>query len=172
VRVGLYALIVIFIILFVQYIMTMKFNGFNSIFVSLGYSILAAIPLMFSLAWMLGIVYLMGIKFNYLNFIALPVIIGIGVDDGVHFVHRYIKEGKGSLKIVSASVGKAILLTTITTGIGFGTMISSPFPGLSSFGVATTIGIVSCFFATILIIPAILRIKEYLQGYKGYTENN
>ncbi|MCD4657140.1 MAG: MMPL family transporter [Planctomycetes bacterium] len=169
VRVGLYALIAIFIILLVQFLMTAKFTGIRSIFNALGYTFLAAIPLFFSLSWMLGFMYLLGIKFNYLNFIAIPVIIGIGVDDGVHFVHRYRKEGNGSLRLVSTSVGKAILLTTITTGIGFGTLITNPFPGLASFGMATTIGIVSCLFSTILIIPAILRIKEYFQRYKGYN---
>ncbi|MCD4657139.1 MAG: MMPL family transporter [Planctomycetes bacterium] len=169
VKAGFWALIVIFIILLVQFISTAKFNGSTSMIHAFGYTLLAAVPLFIAMSWMLGFMYLFSIKFNYLNFIAFPVIIGIGVDDGVHFVHRYRTEGRGSLRIVSSSVGKAILLTTITTGIGFGMLISNPFRGLASFGAVATIGIVCCFLATILVVPAILRIKEYFQGYKGYS---
>jgi len=171
IKAGFLALIVILIILLVQFLVTAKFNGSTSIFHAFGYTFIASVPLLVSMTWMLGFMYLFGIKFNYINFIAFPVIIGVGVDDGVHFVHRYRREGKGSLRLVSTSVGKAILLTTITTGIGFGMLITNPYRGLASFGAVATIGIVCCFISTILFVPAILRIKEYFQGYKGYSND-
>ncbi|MCK5343073.1 MAG: MMPL family transporter, partial [Candidatus Heimdallarchaeota archaeon] len=100
VKAGFWALIVIFFILLVQFLVTAKYNGSTSMVHAIGYTFLAAVPLFVSMTWMIGFMYLFGMKFNYLNFIAFPVIIGIGVDDGVHFVHRYRKEGIGSLRIV------------------------------------------------------------------------
>ncbi len=159
-KAGVWALVAILILLFIQFLTNRKFTGVKSIVFALGYTILASLPLFVAILWMFGLMYLFAIKFNYLNYIAFPIIIGIGVDDGVHITHRYRKEGRGSLKLVSTSVGKAVLLTSLTTCIGFGAVAFNEMQGMASFGIVAVFGIASCFFATILVVPAILRIKE------------
>ena len=121
---------------------------------------LAFLPLISGTALMLGGMWLLGEKFNYLNMIALPVIIGIGIDDGVHFFHRYLQEGKGGLKRAVTSVGRAMLMTSLTTMIGFGSLMFYLMQGMASFGLALFLGVGACFVVTITLLPALTAIVE------------
>ena len=87
---------------------------------------------------------------------ALPLILGIGIDDGVHIVHRWRREGRGSVQTVFSSTGKAILLTSLTTMLAFGSMVFSIWRGYGSLGIALVIGVGACFLTTVLILPGII----------------
>jgi len=123
--------------------------------------LLAMVPLLGSALAMLGIMYIFGMKYNYINLIAVPIILGIGIDDGVHALHRF-KEAKGKLveRVFDAYryVGRSIFLTSITTMIGFGSIGFYTMKGMSSFGIVLFIGVGFCFLMTILILPAVLRL--------------
>jgi predicted RND superfamily exporter protein len=116
---------------------------------------LAFLPLVCGTALMLGAMWLFGEKFNYVNMIALPVIIGIGVDDGVHFFHRLLHEGKGGLRRSATSVGRAMLMTSLTTMIGFGSLMFYLMQGMKSMGFALFVGVGMCFVVTITLLPAL-----------------
>jgi len=124
------------------------------------HALLALIPLATGLLWMVGIMYLVGMKFNFINVIGLPLILGIGIDDGVHIMHRWRYEGKGQIRTVFASTGKAIFLTSLTTMFAFGSLAFSIFRGFASFGLALFIGVGACFLTTVIILPAIIGISE------------
>ena len=111
-------------------------------------------PLVFGIIWMMGIMDILGLKLNMMNIMVIPLIIGIGIDDGIHIIHRYIIENE--LYIVFSSTGKAILLTSLTTMLAFGSLYFSIYRGLASLGIALFIGSGTCFLATIFIIPLIL----------------
>jgi len=64
-------------------------------------------------------VNIIGKQQDVVNVMALPLIQRIGIDDGVHIIHRWRREGRGSVKTVFASTGKAILLTSLTTMLAF-----------------------------------------------------
>ena len=86
---------------------------------------------------MLGIMYLTGMKYNYMNLIAVPIILGIGIDDGVHALHRFREERGAGIERIERSyrhVGRAILLTSLTTMIGFGSLTFYEMRGMASFG--------------------------------------
>jgi predicted RND superfamily exporter protein len=117
---------------------------------------LAAIPLVGGIVAMLGVMALLSIKFNYANFIVLPLIVGIGIDDGIHIVHRWRQESKENLTKVLNQIGRAIVLTSLTTTIGFGSLISSHYPGLRSIGWVTALGILTCLLAALILLPAVL----------------
>ena len=68
---------------------------------------------------------LTGIKFDFINIISIPLLVGIGIDDSVHINHRYLIEGGGRMKETLAKTGSAVALTTITTMIGFSSFIPS-----------------------------------------------
>jgi predicted RND superfamily exporter protein len=117
---------------------------------------LAAIPLVGGIVAMLGIMALLSIKFNYANFIVLPLIVGIGIDDGIHIVHRWRQEADGNLTKILNQIGRAIVLTSLTTIMGFGSLVSSHYPGLRSIGWVTALGIITCLLAALLLLPAVL----------------
>ncbi len=121
---------------------------------------LAFLPLICGTALMLGTMWLFGEKFNYVNLIALPVIIGIGVDDGVHYFHRLLHEGKGGLRRATTSVGRAMLMTSLTTMIGFGSLMFYMMEGMKSMGFALFVGVDMCFVVTITLLPALSVVFE------------
>jgi hypothetical protein len=155
---ALLALIVIAVLL------TLHFRG--------PIGLLALVPLSVGVLLMLGLMYVLGMTYNYMNLIATPIILGIGIDDGVHALHRYREEGGGSSRIAGSfqSVGKAILLTSLTTMIGFGSVGLYEMRGMASFGQVLFIGVGACFLATIFVLPATLRIVTGRQAQATDTE--
>ncbi len=120
------------------------------------HALMAMIPLMAGMVWMVGILHLIGRQLDVVNVMAIPLIIGIGIDDGVHVIHRWRREGRGSVKTVFASTGKAILLTSLTTMLAFGSLMFSLWRGYGSLGAALLIGVGACFITTVVILPGII----------------
>ncbi|HDQ00583.1 MAG TPA: multidrug RND transporter [bacterium] len=120
------------------------------------YALMAMVPLGIGVFWMVGLMYLTGQQFTVMNVMGLPMIIGIGIDDGVHIVHRWLHEGKGKVRTIFASTGKAILLTSLTTMLAFGSLIFSIWRGFGHLGAALFVGVAGCFLTTVLILPGII----------------
>ncbi|MFQ6677405.1 MAG: RND family transporter [Fidelibacterota bacterium] len=129
-------------------------------FRSLKKALLAMIPLFFGVIWMVGIMGLTGIQLTLLNIMAIPLIIGIGIDDGVHLIHRYHHEGKGAIFTVFSSTGKAIIITSLTTMLAFGSLVFAVYRGFGSLGIALFIGVGTCLLASIFVLPALLAIVD------------
>lgn len=103
---------------------------------------------------MFGILAMTSINLNPANLIVLPLILGIGVDDGVHVVHDY-RMKKGAYK-TSPSTINAIVLTSLTSMIGFGSMMIATHQGLYSVGLVLVIGVACCLFVSLVTLPALL----------------
>ncbi|UCF70755.1 MAG: MMPL family transporter [candidate division WOR-3 bacterium] len=125
-------------------------------FRSLRFALLGVTPLITGGIWMLGIMKTFGLKLDMLNVMAIPMIVGIGIDDGVHVLHRYIFEGLKKTPVVLRSTGKAVLLTSLTTMAGFGSLMTASYRGWASFGALLVTGVGACFVTTILFIPSII----------------
>lgn len=125
-------------------------------FRSIKYALLAFLPLAFTLVYMLGTMSLLNIQFNMINFLVILLIIGIGLDDGVHILHHY-KEGERDMKILFSTIGRAILLTTITTVFGFGSLSFSSYRGIAGLGVVLAIGVSMALIFTIIVLPIFLK---------------
>jgi len=137
--------------------------------------LLALIPLAVGTLAMLGAMYLLGMKYNYMNLIATPIILGIGIDDGVHALHRYREQRGTEVQRVTDSfrfVGKAILLTSITTMIGFGSVGLYEMRGMASFGQVLFLGVGACFLATVFVLPAILRLVGGRAAHREITDSS
>ena len=116
---------------------------------------LAALPLLIGGGWMLGLMALGGIRFNYANMVALPMVIALAVDYGVWFNYRWIElKGQSPLQI-SLAAGKVIGLAAGTEFAGLGAIILASYRGVSSLGVSITIGLLCCLTATLVVAPAI-----------------
>ncbi|MCS7214377.1 MAG: MMPL family transporter [Candidatus Calescibacterium sp.] len=131
-------------------VFALVFAGFRN----LGNAILAIIPVLSSLIITSGIASLLGIKIHYINMGAYALLLGVGVDYGVHIVHRLIEEG-GDVRKAIGGTGRAILIAAITTMIGFGSMLAAHFPGLKDLGEILTIGIFFSAVVSIVFMPVI-----------------
>ncbi len=117
-------------------------------------------PLIVGTVWMLGFSAWFGIKLDFFNVIVLPVIIGIGVDDGVHFYYQYLIRGRGHIVPTFHMVGAAITMTTVTAIIGFGGLAVTHYAGLQSIGYLSIIGLLTTHLATISMMPGLLWLAE------------
>ena len=106
--------------------------------------------------WILGLMVLLDWKANFFNLIAIPLLLGMGIDDALHIYHRYREEGAGRLGRVVRETGGAVFLTTLTTCIGFSGILFANHRGLLSLAHIAVAGMILCFFASTLVLPAIL----------------
>jgi predicted RND superfamily exporter protein len=132
-----------------------------------GHSLIAMIPLGIGVFWMVGFMHLTGMQLTVMNVMGLPMIIGIGIDYGVHILHRWRHEGRGKIRIVYSSTGKAILLTSLTTMLAFGSLVFSIWRGFGQLGGALFLGVGACFLTTVIILPGIIGMLEKRNGKKS-----
>ena len=117
--------------------------------------LLAALPLLIGGGWMLGLMALGGIRYNFANIVALPLVIALAVDYGVWFNYRW-SELKGHSPLeVSLAAGKVIGLAAGTELAGLGAITLASYRGVSSLGMSITLGLVCCLIATLVVAPAI-----------------
>ena len=151
IRAAAAALIAIFVLLLID------FRNFKLTLVTI-------LPLLCSYGALFGIMALGGIKFDVVNFIAIPLLIGIGIDDAVHFNHRYLLEGTGNMDRVVEKTGAAVLMTTVTTIIAFASFIPSIMQAMRSTGVVLSVAMALAFLFSILLHPAVLIIVSEKLG--------
>ncbi len=130
------------------------------VFRSVRWTLLALLPLVVGVLWMLGAMVLTGVSLTFYNLVVLPAVLGIGNDCGVHLVHRYREEGAGSLRTVLRSTGEHVAMGALTTMIGFSGLLLSFHPGLRSIGLLAVIGIGTTLLAALLFLPAVLQWLE------------
>lgn len=123
--------------------------------------VLAALGM--GLSWMGGTLWYIGIKINFLNFIAIPITFGIGVDYSINMVHRWRIEGAGKLPTIVRETGGAILLCSLTTVMGYLALMQSVNSAVRSFGLVAVIGELTCVTSVMVVLPAILGWMERKQ---------
>jgi hypothetical protein len=112
------------------------------------------------IAWMGASLALANIKINFLNFIAFPITLGIGVDYAINVVHRWRLEGPGRVSAIVHETGGAVVLCSLTTSLGYLALLQSVNSAVRSFGTAAVIGEIACLLAVVVVLPAILSLIE------------
>lgn len=107
-------------------------------------------------ALMLGIAAVAGLKVNFLDFVALPITIGIGIEYAVNIATRERQEGPGRGREAVAKTGGAVLLCSYTTIVGYGSLLLSQNLGIKSFGLAAMLGEITCIAVALVLAPALL----------------
>ena len=97
------------------------------------------------------------LPFNFANIIALPLLLGIGVDSALHMLHRYRTALPDNGNLLQTSTARAVLFSALTTTVSFGNLATSSHAGTASMGVMLTIGIVATLVCTLLVLPALLK---------------
>ena len=124
-------------------------------------TLLALLPLVLSKLQLFGLMGLLNIPLNPANMIVLPLILGIGVDNGVHIVHDYLREPAPYR--MSPSTGAAIVVNTLMNIVGFGGLMIASHRGLHSLGRVLTLGMACCMVSAI-VMPSLLRLLPNLAG--------
>ncbi len=117
---------------------------------------LALVPVFFGTVWMLGLMWALGLSFNFANLVAVPIVLGVGIDAGVHIVHRLRLEGGAGIMTVVSHTGRAILIASLTTMVGFGSLVFATHRGMASLGVVLLLGVGACTVAALIVLPNLL----------------
>jgi hopanoid biosynthesis associated RND transporter like protein HpnN len=155
-RAGIYAFLVIVAVLWID-------------FRSWKHTAIAIAPLVLAVLFSLGILGLFGVPLNPANMIAFPLILGVGVDNGVHILHDYLlrrrphptlphvggEQGGG----ISYAIGRGVLVKALTTMIGFGTLMLASERGLAGLGLILTLGVGCSMLTALLFLPAVLHLR-------------
>ena len=149
---GIYAMTAIIIYVFIV------FRNPRTVFFIL-------LPVIAGSIWTVGIMELTGLKLNMANLVILPLILGIGVVNGIHITHRYREEKDKNSVVLGKSTGQAVILSSLTTMIGFGSMMVADHYGVFSLGLVLTLGVFCCLVASITFLPALLKLSA-AKGWK------
>jgi uncharacterized protein len=114
------------------------------------------VPWVIGIASLVAFMYLKKIHLNFLNFVAIPITIGIGAEYAHNMMQRYRFEGPGKIRHVVLATGGALTLCSLTTSIGYFALLFSINKGIHSFGLSAAVGELTCIAATVLWLPALL----------------
>ncbi|MBT3257192.1 MAG: MMPL family transporter, partial [Deltaproteobacteria bacterium] len=137
---------------------------------SVRYVMLTILPLSISMLWLLELMGWLGLHFNLANFFAIPILIAIGVDGGVHFLARWreieplladrpTQSGVGGLFFTGTPT--AVALSFTTTMIGFGGLLFAQHRGLASLGAIMVLGSLMGMLACLFALPPILKLMGH-----------
>ena len=113
--------------------------------------------LLFGALITVAILVVLGIPFNFANVIALPLLLGMGVDNGIHLVRRLGRaEGTSAIAVMHSSTTRAMVFSALTTIASFGNLSFSPHPGMASLGLVLVIGVLTMLLSTLCLVPALV----------------
>jgi hypothetical protein len=118
--------------------------------------VLSLLPVGIGTLWLAGLMGWFGIQFNLANIMTLPLVIGIGVTNGVQILNRFAEERTPN--ILARSTGKAVLVSGLTAVAGFGSLILAKHRGIQSLGCMMAVGITTCMIAGLTFLPALLNL--------------
>jgi len=125
--------------------------------------LLVLIPLVVAGVFTGALTIILGVPFNFANIIALPLLLGLGVDNGIHMVHRMRHITTNDQDFLQSSTARGVFFSAITTILSFGSLVFLSHQGTASLGKLLTIGILLTMLTTLIILPAfysLLRVKQ------------
>lgn len=124
---------------------------------SVKYTLLVLIPLLLSSLFTAAFTILLNVPFNFANIIALPLLLGLGIDSSLHMVHRSLNNEMVSEVLIHTSTARAIFYSALTALVDFASLMFSAHDGTASIGIMLTVGLAFTLICTLVILPAILR---------------
>lgn len=120
--------------------------------------LLTSVPLLLGVTWAFGLMTLAGYRFSLISVSILPVVLGIGIDDGIYIVNRYRFLGDRDVVHAFHDTGRAVVTTSLTTMVGFGSMALADYPGLVGAGLFAFVGIGACLVSAVTVLPALMEL--------------
>lgn len=135
-------------------------------------ALVAVVPIVFVLIWVLGTMALLGIPYSLITSIITALSIGIGVDYTIHLIHRYREEftrlrdpERAAIRTL-ATTGSALLGSAMTTALGLGVLIASPLQASQQFGITAAITIAYALIVSILVVPPAMTVWGAYQNMR------
>lgn len=116
---------------------------------------LTFVPVALGAVWTFGFWGWAGLPFDLFSACVLPVMVGIGVDDGLHVLHLARSAQTRSLGDAAIAAGRGVVLTNLTTCAGFGALLLSAVPSLRAAGAFVCVGNLACLAAALVVLPAV-----------------
>ena len=151
--------------------LVMIFAVMAVLFLSTKVGLIAVIPNLFPIVVNFGLMGLLGIELSMATSLIASVVIGLAVDDTIHYLVRYNSEFKKDLdkdramRDTLVSVGRPIILTSLTISIGFGVLIFSHFQPTAVFGMLMVVTMLSALVADVILLPALLMHVELVTAW-------
>jgi predicted RND superfamily exporter protein len=117
--------------------------------------------LLVGVAWLAGASHLLGVRINFSNFIAFPITFGIGVDYAVNVVSRYEQDGSRDILGALRSTGAAVALCSLTTIIGYSSLVMAQNQALFLFGLLAVLGEIACLTVALASLPAFVLSRRH-----------
>lgn len=120
--------------------------------------LLALVPALFGLVVLVAVLKLTGVGFNTMNLVALPLIVGLGVDDGIFLVSGFARSAPRRLSLEEdlGASSHAITMTSLTTTIAFGSLALTSTPAIASLGLVVAVGIAGAWLAALFVLMPVL----------------
>lgn len=125
-------------------------------FRSLSSVVLSLLPVAIGSIWLGGLMGYFGVPFNPANIMTLPLVLGIGVTNGIHILNRFAEEQTAN--ILARSTGKAVFVSGLTAIAGFGSLVLAQHQGIRSLGYVMAAGVTTCMIAGLTFLPALLNL--------------
>jgi predicted RND superfamily exporter protein len=116
--------------------------------------------LVLALVWMMGFLAAVGVRLSFINFIALPITFGIGIDYAVNVYGRYTQEPKAGMVGALRGTGGAVILCSLTTSLGYLALLRAHNSAVRSLGAVAVLGEVSCLVTAVLVLPALFAWRD------------
>jgi predicted RND superfamily exporter protein len=136
-------------------------------FRSLRVSLIVLIPIVFGVVVTFGLLLLVRYHFSFTSLTAIPLIIGIGIDNGIHLVRRYQESEHNDILAIAKASGAALIQSNLTTMVGFGALMTSSFAPLVEMGLVTSLGVALALVGGLLLIPAVILLEERRRVVRG-----
>jgi predicted RND superfamily exporter protein len=128
---------------------------------SLKNTLVVLTPLYIGVLMICGIMVLFDIKLNFFNIIIFPMLLGIGIDSNVHIFERFLEFGGKDVHGAMRSTGRGILLTTVTTIIGFWSLLFAKSKALNSVGILAVAGVITCCLTAFTVLPVLMSMLKF-----------
>ena len=111
---------------------------------------------------MIAVCAIAGLKINFLDFVALPIALGLGIDYAINVADRAARDDPG---VALRSTGGTVLVCSLTTMIGYTSLLVSSNLAIRGFGLASLIGEITCVAAALVIVPAVMAFRSRLRHF-------
>jgi predicted RND superfamily exporter protein len=122
------------------------------------------VPLAIGVAWLVALLGMERLKLNFVNFVAVPITLGVGVDYAANLWARLRREPGTSLGQVIADTGSAVALCSLTTIIGYSSLLLARNRALQSFGKVADLGEITCLCAALIALPSLVWLARRARG--------
>ena len=129
-------------------------------------TVLAFFPLALAALVTCACLALLGQPFNFTNVIVLPMLVGMGVDNGVHLVHRH-RTAPDEIDVLGSSTARAVFFAAMTTILSFGSLGFASHRGLAAFGQMLTLGVFLTLVCYVVVLPAVLEWDDRRRVRRG-----